>query len=406
MKAYTRQGQKYTKIVLWIFLLAVVCYFGYYVFSALYAPLTTAMAISYEAGSGCYTTGFVVREETVVRSRNNIATPAVGEGERVAYEQTVATGYLSDDAQTNQTDIERTEHQLEQLKYAHTYSTSVADQAKLDGEIQSRLTDLARSLARRDMNGVSDRTAPLKGLVMRRMSSGEEEDTMASQIAILEQKLNQLKAGTEANTTLVPAPAAGYFSGTVDGYERVLTVDQLDQLTVSRFQNLTPTEPGPEEIGKIITSDTWYYVTTVPENYVQNIHPGDMLPVNFSSEFYSGLTMEVVRVSEPDQGACVLILSCSKYLQQVTMLREQSADVIFSSYAGLRVPKEAIRVLEGQPGVFIVEGSAAAWKTVEILYDTGESYVVKLDKSSTDNLWPGDEIIVGARDLYDGKVVR
>ena len=33
-------------------------------------------------------------------------------------------------------------------------------------------------------------------------------------------------------------------------------------------------------------------------------------------------------------------------------------------------------------------------------------YVVELDKSSTQNLWPGDEIIVGARNLYDGKVVR
>ena len=48
----------------------------------------------------------------------------------------------------------------------------------------------------------------------------------------------------------------------------------------------------------------------------------------------------------------------------------------------------------------------ASWKTIEILHDNGESYVVKLDKSSTGNLWPGDEIIVGARNLYDGKVVR
>jgi len=53
-----------------------------------------------------------------------------------------------------------------------------------------------------------------------------------------------------------------------------------------------------------------------------------------------------------------------------------------------------------------VEGNAAAWKNVNILHDNGESYVVELDKSSTNNLWPGDEIIVGARNLYDGKVVR
>ena len=83
-----------------------------------------------------------------------------------------------------------------------------------------------------------------------------------------------------------------------------------------------------------------------------------------------------------------------------------AADVVFISYSGLRVPKEAVRVQNGQVGVYVVEGNAAAWKPIVILHDNGESYVVELDKSSTDNLWPGDEIIVGARNLYEGKVVR
>ena len=88
------------------------------------------------------------------------------------------------------------------------------------------------------------------------------------------------------------------------------------------------------------------------------------------------------------------------------MLRQQSADVVFNSYSGLRVPKDAVRVDEnGRTGVYILEGAVARWKTIEILHDNGESYVVTLDKSSTNNLWPGDEIIVGAKDLYDGKVV-
>ena len=101
--------------------------------------------------------------------------------------------------------------------------------------------------------------------------------------------------------------------------------------------------------------------------------------------------------------------------------------MVFSSYSGLRVPKEAVRVMtrsqiyqetadasddltmepeQTYVGVFVLEGSTAAWKTIRILHDNGESYVVELDKSSTDHLWPGDEIIVGARNLYDGKVVR
>ena len=81
--------------------------------------------------------------------------------------------------------------------------------------------------------------------------------------------------------------------------------------------------------------------------------------------------------------------------------------MVFSSYTGLRVPKAAIRVTDDQrTGVYVLEGRNAVWKYVTPLHDNGETYVVVLDKSSTNNLWPGDEIIVNAPDLYDGKVVR
>ena len=93
-------------------------------------------------------------------------------------------------------------------------------------------------------------------------------------------------------------------------------------------------------------------------------------------------------------------------LQNVTLLRQQSAEIVFASYSGLRVPKSAVRVENGQTGVYILEGTLAKWKPITILHDTGESYVVTLDTSSTNNLWPGDELIINAKNLYDGKVVN
>ena len=92
--------------------------------------------------------------------------------------------------------------------------------------------------------------------------------------------------------------------------------------------------------------------------------------------------------------------------QNVTLLRQQSAEIVFTSYSGLRVPKSAVRVENGQTGVYILEGTLAKWKPITILHDTGESYVVTLDTSSTNNLWPGDELIINAKNLYDGKVVN
>ena len=48
-----KQGKHYTNLILWIFLAAIIAYFGYNVASSLSEPLTTSTAIEYEAGAGC-----------------------------------------------------------------------------------------------------------------------------------------------------------------------------------------------------------------------------------------------------------------------------------------------------------------------------------------------------------------
>lgn len=402
-----KQGKLYTKFILWLFLAAVVCYFGYYVFSAIYAPLTTVTAIEYEAGAGAYTTGYVVRQEEPILSTYEITTLLVAEGERVRAGQAIATGYRDEDAQNRQSQIDDLEHQLEQLEYAGAYSSDASDQAQLDSEIQSTLVNMSKYIARRDMNSLQDHSASLKGLIIRRTSSQEDNEAMDTRIAQLTEELEQLRSDSSADTRTMASTGAGYFSGSVDGFEKTLTPLALETITVQELESLEPGQISENAMGKLITDSTWYYATTVDADLLQEVRIGDQLSVSFSALNQDQLTMSVCRLGEEYQGQQVLILSCDRYLQDVTLLRAQSADVIFSSYTGLRVPKDALRVTEDQrTGVYVIEGNNAAWKYVNLLYDNGESYVVELDKSSTDNLWPGDEIIVGAKDLYNGKVVR
>lgn len=402
-----KQGNIYTKVILWIFLAAVVCYFGYYVFTAVYAPLTTVTAIEYEAGSGAYTTGYVVRQEDAILSTYEITTLLVSEGERVSGGQALATGYRDEDAQARQTQIEELEHQLEQLEYAGSYSGDAADQAQLDNQIQSTLEDMSRYIARRDMNSISDHSASLKGLILRRSSSDEDNQAMDARIQELTQQLEQLRSDSSADTRTMVATGSGYFSGSVDGFEQVLTPQILETISIRQLDQIEPREISENAVGKLITSSTWYYVTAVDADLVSELDVGDQVSVRFSALAQNELTMTVSRLGEEEQGQRLLVLSCDRYMQDVTLLRTQSADVVFSSFTGLRVPKEAVRVTEEQKtGVYILEGNNAVWKYVTLLYDNSESYVVVLDKSSTDNLWPGDEIIVGVKDLYNGKVVR
>jgi len=402
-----KQGKIYNKIIMLVFLAAILLYLGYAVFSALYSPLETTTAIEYEAGLGCHTTGYVARDETVLTSPYSITVVTRAEGEQVGVGQTVATGYQTSGAQARQSEIESLSAQLEQLQYAYSYGADDADTAALDTDILADLAEEARNAARRDINAYGNLSGELKGLILRRCTDPQDLSSIQSQISGLQSQLTALKSQSGGDTQSIQTPESGYFSGTADGYETVLTPDALSSLTVSGFNSLAPAALPSSAFGRLVRGDKWYYVTVVPSTYLEGLSVGGSVNVSFSHDFYGVLPMTISRIGDNESGQRVLVLSCSDYMPQATLLRSQTADVTFSSYSGLRVPKDAVRVdKDGSSGVYVVESARARWKKVDILYDNGESYVVKMDKSDTANLWPGDEIIVNARGLFDGKVVR
>lgn len=401
-----KQGKSYFTVILWILLAAIAAYFGYNVVSSLYAPLMTATVTPYEAGAGYYASGFVVREEELLYSQYGTTVLNCAEGAHVAANDTVATGYRSEDAKTRQTRIDELSGQIEQLQYAWSAVSSVYDQAALDADIAGDLAQLSRYLALRDMNSVSDLSPELKGLILRRTGSDSDSGSLQARISTLQAELETLEAQSAGDTSAILAGKAGTFSAAVDGYESVLTPERLMEMTVAEFESVQPDETDANAIGRLVTSATWYYACVVPASELSVVEEGNRATLTFARDYYQPVTMRVARLGGNEAGSRLLVLSSDRALQNVTLLRQQSAEIVFTSYSGLRVPKSAVRVENGQTGVYILEGTLAKWKPITILHDTGESYVVTLDTSSTNNLWPGDELIINAKNLYDGKVVN
>lgn len=401
-----KQGKSYFTVILWILLAAIAAYFGYNVVSSLYAPLMTATVTPYEAGAGYYASGFVVREEELLYSQYGTTVLNCAEGAHVAANDTVATGYRAEDAKTRQTRIDELSGQIEQLQYAWSAVSSVYDQAALDADIAGDLAQLSRYLALRDMNSVSDLSPELKGLILRRTGSDSDSGSLQARISTLQAELETLEAQSAGDTSAILAGKAGTFSAAVDGYESVLTPERLMEMTVAEFESVQPDETDANAIGRLVTSATWYYACVVPASELSGVEEGDRATLTFARDYYQPVTMRVARLGGNEAGSRLLVLSSDRALQNVTLLRQQSAEIVFTSYSGLRVPKSAVRVENGQTGVYILEGTLAKWKPITILHDTGESYVVTLDTSSTNNLWPGDELIINAKNLYDGKVVN
>ena len=132
------------------------------------------------------------------------------------------------------------------------------------------------------------------------------------------------------------------------------------------------------------------------------------------------LPVTLENVGPRENGQVVAVFRGDSYLQELTLLRQQRAQVIYGSAEGIRVPKEAIRAersatggedgertTETATGVYSVVGLTARFKPVDILY-SGEGFVLVRSASDKDNLLlrSGEEIIVTARGLYDGKILQ
>ncbi len=399
-----KQGKFYIQIMMVIFFCAIVGYLGFSLLSSFYSPMTTTVAMEYEARDAIVVSGYVVREETVLTTSSAITAPLRNEGEKVGNGQAVAMAYDNATQRQTQVEIDTIASQLEQLAYVG--SSSNQDDKVLDNSILTQILAVSRKVAQNKVEETGNDGIKLKGLVLRRYASDTDLDALDDRVDSLQNQLSNLESSSSVGGREIIAPHSGYFSATVDGYESVLTPENVGQWTVQALDTVAPDAIPQGAFGKLIAQDEWYYVATVSTKAVEDISVGDTFSLSFSADFSAVYPDRVQAIGDVSGATTTIAFYCKGDVADVTMLREQTAHILLDVYDGLGVPKSAIRVNEaGQSGVYILESAKAKWKTVDILYDNGENYVVALDKSSTANLWPGDEIIVLADNLYDGKVV-
>ena len=404
------KGEKFLRIVVIVLLCAVA---SYVVLSVLHAPgteYTTYKAARYEVGDGITTSGFVVRTEYVLPgAHGSIVQLKRTEGERVGAKQEVAATFQSQEAMERQNRIDELKSEIDQLKITLADSGSGVDTVSLDDSILSAIGKITLCSAHRDYAVAGNAAEQLKTDVLRRYLTSEDAASIQARIDEAQAQLETMEQERLRDDEIgsIRASKPGFFSASVDGYEEELTPDFIRTATVSEFSRYKELEKRSlRAVGKIVTSPKWYYVAIISNADAGNLREGKQVTVRFSRDFQEDVQMKVDRISNSEKGKCLLVLSSEKFIQDAVTSRAQTAQLILETISGLQVPKTAIYVNgAGQSGVYILECAQARWKTVDILYDNGDSFLVRLDQTSTANLWPEDEIILTSDELFEGKVM-
>lgn len=425
-----KQGSLNARIIMLLLLGAILLTIGVSAWNSLREIYPTVLAYTYTVSDSMEATGFLVRQESVLTGQGGTVELLPDEGEKVSRGETVALFYQSDDGLTQRQTLQQLLLEQEQLEYALAQAGGSSDSAQLSTRVADAIADLRGAASSGDLTGLESQTLELKSLIYKHSYTfNQEGDSTAALQASLDEvnaQIQTLTAQASQSTSRVTASQSGVFSGLVDGYESLITPDMLDSITPSQLEQLarqTPTE-NTSAIGKLITNSTWYFACTLPEEEAQRLVEGRTITVRFSRDWSGEVDMEVERMSDPEDGKVVVVLSADKFLSDTTLLRRQTVELVFDTVSGIRLPKEALRVEQqtttdpdteeekqvSVTGVYALVGQRAEFKEVTVLAEEDDYILVKAASTETPTqekkaLRAGDKIIISSGELYDGKVI-
>lgn len=419
-----KQGNALVNFVMVMLALALACYLSFYVWDSFNDPFSTTYAYSYTLDDAVEADGFLAREELVFPAQTGIVDVTRGEGEKVAKGKEVAKVHRDSQAVAVQEQLDALADEISLLDYALGQGDSSTSSARLDESILQSLVQLRACAAVQGYSQLEDQVMQVKSQVLKRdyiYGQNLELGELTLKRQELVQQYQSLRSQSAGATSSIAAPEPGIFSALVDGYESLLTPDTIFTLTPEQLDGLSrQASPAANAPGKLITSNQWYFITALEEEDALRLTEGNSVTVSFSGDFNQDVSMKVEQVGQAQEGRCTVVFSSDRYLSQTTLLRVQSVEIILDSRSGLRVPKTCLRMIsktvtdqetkeETQVdvlGVYAVVGGKAEFKPVDIVTEGSDYYVVTPASDSNKALRAGDEIIVRATDLYDGKLLE
>lgn len=410
-----KQGAIVNRIVMILFFLAILLYFGGSALRSFHDPYPTTPCYAYSTDDTVEATGYLVRRESVLTGQGGIVQVLPDEGEKVAVGETVAKVYQDEGAVERSNQLEALQLEADQLSYAISQSGQADQGAKLGENVIDAMVELRSSAEAGDFTDLESQSLAFKSAVYQQADRYGDAADLSAALTAVQGRIDALSAQAPQSTSRVTVSESGVFSRVVDGYESRLTPEVLEGLTPAALDALAGGGGADAAaLGKLITSTTWYFVCPISETDAARLTEGEKVTARFSRDWSGDVEMTVERIGAPEDGRVAVVFSSSRFLSETTLLRRQTVDLVFATMTGVRVPAAAVRMDEnGTTGVYVRVGSKAEFKPVEVL-DQGEDYYlvtpVEIEDATLRQerkaLRAGDDVIVATQEIYDGKIVE
>lgn len=359
----------------------VVIYIGYQIWHKVTTNVKYERATPYTYTVKTAGEGYIIRGEAVISSPDNgSVVSSVTPGARVSAGGEVARLYSATGADVMQK-LSDVDGQISLLQKTGTgEGLTNRDVSKLDSETYGVITEIRRCVEQGKYSEAASHKMNLINLVNRRnAATGGTTDT-SSQIAELQKKRDELTRSLGTLLSTITTPRSGWYYPTTDGYESVFTPEKAENMTYAEFKELieSPVSATVGDAGKIVTSPTWYFICELDGESLAKKEVGKKYSVFFLQNRGVKLEMTLLRISR-DGDAGIAVFTSDKLPDGFDFARLQSYELLEEEYTGFRVPKSAVRMIDGQMGVYVLSGEVVHFRKIEVMTEYENNYIVVMN---------------------------
>lgn len=349
-----------------------------------------------------------IRDESVVeKAATGVTVPCFEDGDKINVKGNVAMQFSSSKAAANYSKYTDLTNQIKyyQILEAQTVGQS-ANLETINEDIEQKVINYADGLCR---NKIGDTAQELDSVLVRRQLIIGEDVDLLSIIENLRDKRNSYSSFSKPDK-YIKTDESGVFSSYTDGYENIIDFDKAEETSVKEFKSalsaVDKSKDVADNVGKLVTSYTWYVQTLVSTDTVKNLENGDYVNIVLKDDSSKEFKAEIVSGADVSLGQkeTLLVLKLNEMDADIAKLRKAEIEIRRNKYEGIKIPSEALHVVDGKKGVYVLIASQIKFREVNIIYSDDDYVLAEYDESNTNSIHLYDKIITQGKDLKDGKV--
>ena len=405
----------------------ILCYVGYHIFNGSRNTYNTEIALVTNYAQEITVDGWIVRtEQTLSNNRSGYLSYAVEEGEKVSQGGVVARIYAAEHSITVSKELALVRAQIENLQKLNAEVLEGTRPATITKKISDQMCTMMSTLVNGDLNGMAEeREKLLLYISQKQIVTGELAD-FSARISELKKQEKVLADQYRAPVGTLTTKTSGYFSSVADGYESAFDVADLENYSAADLRSVEPQQLNGNVIGKVVQSNTWYAACIFPMEEARLLTAGDTITLTLpNTDIQTKVKVHLINMNSWDKEA-VVILRGDNMTGDIAAARGGEIKLSLHNYKGFKINRNAVHIVkrdqtvtdeEGNKttqevevyGVYVIFGEQIRFREIAPLYWDDDFIICSSSaKSSTKTtmLKQYDQVILGGKDLYDGKPIN